>query len=64
MYANSLNNHIGNIWLVPLDHGQSRQLTNFTSDGILSYSFSYDAKQLVYRRGTESRDVVLIKDLR
>jgi Tol biopolymer transport system component len=55
---------VGNIWLLPLDGGQPRQLTNFKSDGVLWFSFSPDGKQLACSRGTETRDVVMISNLR
>ena len=53
-----------NLWEQPLDGGESRQLTNFTSEGIKSYAWSLDGRQLAVARGTYTMDVVLISDLR
>jgi len=39
-------------------------LTDFKSDQIFSFEWSRDGKQLALTRGTESSDVVLIRDFR
>ncbi|MGO9263239.1 MAG: protein kinase domain-containing protein [Bryobacteraceae bacterium] len=55
---------VSNIWQRPLDGGEPRQLTGFTSQRITSFAVSRDGKRLALARGTTSSDVVLIKDLK
>ena len=57
-------NGISNIWSQSLDGGPPKQLTNFTSDLIFRFALSSDGRQLILARGTETRDVVLIKDFK
>ncbi len=57
-------NGVDNLWSQPVDGGQPKQLTNFTSDFIFSYSLSRDGKRLAMSRGKTSLDIVLIKDFR
>jgi Tol biopolymer transport system component len=49
-----------NVWLQSRAGGVVKQLTHFTSDGIVSFAWSRDGKQIAFARGTETRDVVLI----
>jgi eukaryotic-like serine/threonine-protein kinase len=53
-----------NLWEQPLDGTEPRQLTNFTSEGILTHAWSRDGKQLAVARNKVTSDVVLISDLR
>jgi eukaryotic-like serine/threonine-protein kinase len=53
-----------NLWEQPLDGGEPRQLTNFTSDEISKYAFSSDGKQLALMRTKFISDVVLISDMK
>jgi Tol biopolymer transport system component len=55
---------VSNIWSLPLDGGKPVQLTNFKTDQIFWFNFSRDGKQLVLSRGTETSDVVLIRNFR
>lgn len=55
---------VSNLWLQPIDGSPPRQLTNFKTDRIFSSDWSPDGKQLVFSRGVDNRDVVLIKDFR
>ena len=55
---------VSNIWSRPLDGGLPKQLTNFKSDLIFRFALSRDGKQLALVRGTQTRDVVLIRDFR
>ncbi|MFL6468994.1 MAG: TolB family protein [Pyrinomonadaceae bacterium] len=57
-------NGISNIVAQPLDGGAPKQLTNFTSDRIFWFDFSRDGKWLALSRGTQTSDVVLIKDFK
>jgi len=55
---------VANIWSQPLDGGTPKQLTNFTGDGIVSFDFSRDGKQIAFTRMTTTSDVVLISGFR
>lgn len=55
---------VTNIWSHPIDVGKPKQLTNFTSDGVPSFEFSPDGKQIAFLRETVTTDVVLISGLR
>ena len=55
---------VSNIWRWPLDGGEPKQLTNFTSQRITTFAPSRDGKRLALARGTTSSDVVLIRDLK
>ena len=51
-----------NIWSVPIDGGVSKQLTNFTSGLIFAFQVSRDGKQIALSRGTQTDDVILLRD--
>lgn len=51
---------VGNLWAQPLDAGEPKQLTNFTSERIYSFDFSSDGKQIICARGELSGSVVLL----
>jgi Tol biopolymer transport system component len=55
---------VSNIWRLPIDGRPSTQLTDFKSDLIFRFAWSRDGKELALARGTLSRDIVLIRDLR
>jgi Tol biopolymer transport system component len=55
---------VSNIWRRPLDGGEPKQVTAFTSQRITSFAVSRDGKRLALARGTTSSDVVLIRDLK
>ena len=57
-------NGVSNIWSFPIDGSPPRQLTNFKSDLIFRFALSPDGRQLVMARGSQTRDVVLIRDFR
>jgi serine/threonine protein kinase len=54
---------ISNIWSQPVQGGQPRQLTQFTSDRIFWFDWSHDGKNLALARGIETNDVVIISAL-
>jgi serine/threonine protein kinase/Tol biopolymer transport system component len=54
---------IANIWSQPIAGGPSKQVTRFPADQIFSFDWSRDGK-IVCSRGTQTMDVVLIKDER
>lgn len=55
---------MSNIWSQPLDGGQPKRLTNFSSDKIFRFAWSRDGKQLAFERGMEIKDATLIRDFR
>jgi eukaryotic-like serine/threonine-protein kinase len=55
---------VPNLWIQPLDGGEARQLTNFTSQGISNYAWSRDGKQIAVARTSFKSDIVLISDVR
>jgi Tol biopolymer transport system component len=57
-------NGASNIWEQPLEGGQPRQLTSFTSGQIFDFSWSHDGQRLLLARGEVSSDVVLLKHFR
>ena len=57
-------NGVSNVWSLPLDGGPPKQLTDFKADQIFWFDFSRDGKQLALSRGTQTSDVVLIRDFR
>jgi Tol biopolymer transport system component len=57
-------NGVSNIWSLPIDGSAAKQLTDFKTDQIFWFDWSRDGKQLALSRGTQTSDVVLIKDFR
>jgi serine/threonine protein kinase len=55
-------NGVDNLWLQPLDGSKGTQVTNFTSERIYDFHWSFDGKQLALVRGHTDSDVVLIRD--
>ncbi len=55
-------NGVDNLWLQPLDGSKGRQITDFTSERIFDFHWSFDGKQLALVRGHTDADVVLIRD--
>jgi Tol biopolymer transport system component len=50
---------VSNIWSQPLSGGPPRRLTNFTTDYIYGFGWSFDGRQLAVVRGSRDTDVVL-----
>jgi serine/threonine protein kinase len=55
-------NGVDNLWEQPLDGSKGKQITNFTSEHIYDFHWSFDKKQLAMVRGHTDADVVLIRD--
>jgi len=55
---------VPNLWMQPLDGGEAKQLTNFTSQGISNYAWSRDGKQIAVARTSFKSDIVLISEAR
>jgi len=61
VYADARDN-ADNLWTLPVEGGPAKQLTNFDSGLIFSFQLSPDGKQVVLSRGTQTDDVILIRD--
>lgn len=59
---NKREKNVGNLWVLPLDGKQPRQITHFNTQLIFDFSPSPDGKNIAMARGTRSTDVVLITD--
>ena len=55
-------NGVDNLWLQPLDDSKGKQITDFTSERIYDFHWSFDRKQLALVRGHTDSDVVLIRE--
>ncbi|HUA16508.1 MAG TPA: protein kinase [Verrucomicrobiae bacterium] len=55
--------NVDNLWLQRLDGSPGKQLTDFKSEFIRDFDYSFDGKQLAVIRGSRESDVVLIRDL-
>jgi Tol biopolymer transport system component len=53
---------IDNLWLQPLDGSRGKRITDFTSEHIYEFHWSFDGKQLALVRGHTDSDVVLFRD--
>jgi Tol biopolymer transport system component len=53
-----------NIWEQALTGGEPRQITNFPSGRIFDFAWSRDGKQLLLTKGSQSSDVILIRNFR
>ncbi|MEP6820080.1 MAG: protein kinase [bacterium] len=59
-----LDDNLSNIWSQPINGGSPTQLTHFQGNRIFNFAWSQDGKSLALARGTVTRDVVLIEDLK
>lgn len=55
---------VSNIWSYFLDGGQPKQVTNFQSEQIFAFAYSPDGKQIAVTRGSQTNDVVLLRDFK
>jgi Tol biopolymer transport system component len=56
-------NGVDNLWLQPLDGSKGKQITDFPSEHIYDFHWSFDGKQSAIVRGHNDADVVLIRDM-
>ena len=52
------------VWQQRLDHSKPERIENLPNEKLYSYGWSRDGKQFAFTRGTELRDLVLIRDVR
>jgi Tol biopolymer transport system component len=55
---------VSNIWRRPLNGGEPKQVTSFTSERITSSAVEPNGKWLALARGKTTSDVALIRDLK
>ena len=51
-----------NLWLQPLDGSPGKQITNFKSEGIVDFHWSFDGSRVGMVRGHIDSDVVLLRE--
>jgi Tol biopolymer transport system component len=51
-----------NLWSMPVDGGPAKQLTQFKTGLIFAFQVSRDGKQIAVSRGTQTDDVILVRD--
>jgi Tol biopolymer transport system component len=51
-----------NLWLQPLDGSPGKQITNFKSEQITDFHWSFDGSKLGMVRGHTDSDVVLLQE--
>ena len=51
-----------NIWSVSIEGGSPKQLTTFTSGLIFAFQVSRDNRQIALSRGTQTDDVILLRE--
>ncbi len=56
-------NGVDNLWLQPLNSSKGHFVTDFKSERIYDFRWSFDGKQLALVRGHTDSDVVLIRDM-
>jgi len=54
---------VDNLWLQPLDGWKGRYLTDFKSERIYDFHWSFDRNQLGLVRGHNGSDVVIIREV-
>ena len=57
-------NGVSNIWRQNLAGGAPKQITNFESGEIFAFDWSRDGRQLALTRGSESSDVIMVRNFR
>ena len=53
---------VDNLWLQPLDGSPGKQITNFKSEQITDFHWSFDGSKLGMVRGHTDSDVVLLEE--
>ena len=61
---NAKKSDVDNLWSQPIDGGEPKQLTKFTTENSYNFAPSRDFKKYAITRGTSSSDIILIKDFR
>jgi len=61
VYADTRDN-ADNLWGLPIDGGAAKPLTKFTDGLIFAFQVSRDGKQIALSRGSQTDDVILLRD--
>jgi Tol biopolymer transport system component len=64
VFIRTSDENVSNLWTLPLDGTEPRQLTQFERDRIFSYAFSPDGRMLATSRGHIRGDIVLLRNFR
>ncbi len=54
------NKGVSNLWVLPIEGGEEKPLTDFQTGRIFRFAWSMDGKRMVFERGEDINDVVLI----
>jgi hypothetical protein len=54
---------VDDLWLQPLDGSSGKQITDFKSEHIRDFRWSFDGSKMAVIRGHTDSDVVLIRDM-
>ena len=55
---------VDNLWMQPIDGGPAQQFTDFSEDKIFRFDVAYPSGRFVFARGTDTSDVVMIRNFR
>ena len=55
---------VDNLWMQPIDGGAPQQVTDFREDKIFRFDVAYPSGRFVFARGTDTSDVVMIRNFR
>lgn len=55
---------VSNLWILPVEGGPAKQVTDFGDERIYAYAWSRSGAELAVARGDRASDVVLVTDLR
>ena len=53
---------VQNIWRLPIDGNEAKQMTDFKTGRVLNFSWAADARNLLVSRGNTNNDLILIRD--
>ena len=56
--------NLSNMSIQTIDGGSTKQLTDFKPGRVFSFAWSRDGKQLAIARGSETKDVILIRNFK
>jgi tricorn protease len=62
-YLRDTQGGVTNIWNLPLEKGEARQVTEYNAESILDFAWSADRKSFAMSKGLFTNDVVLLKGL-
>jgi hypothetical protein len=60
----TISDWVNGIWRQPIDGGAPQRLAGLPEEKLFAYAWSPDGKQFAFTRGTETRDLVLMRNFR